>query len=128
MHCRKGESALKYTKNERTEIGRRIYCGELTVAMAADRYGISFYTAREYLRAYKAQMNIAAPTGDPAPRKKKRAGASPSRADFEEMSRDELIDALIRARINEERAKKGYAVKGDGAEKEFILLSRTSSK
>lgn len=119
---------MKYTKEERTEIGRRIYCGELTVAMAANRYGTSFYTARGYLRAYKAQMNIATPPGEPAPRKKKRASASPSRADLEGMGRDELVDALIRARINEERAKKGYAVKGDGAEREFIPLSRPSSK
>ena len=40
--------------------------------------------------------------------------------DLEFLSREELID--------EERAKKGYAVKGGGQEKEFISLSNSNSK
>jgi transposase len=37
------------------------------------------------------------------------------------MSREELIRELVLSKINEERAKKGYEVKGVGAEKKYIM-------
>ena len=45
---------MKYTKSERMDIGRRIFNKELTVAEAADEYDVNLYTARDYLRSYKA--------------------------------------------------------------------------
>ncbi len=42
--------------------------------------------------------------------------------DLESLSREELINEVIKARVETERAKKGYAVKGGGLEKEFISL------
>jgi len=45
---------MKYTKSERMDIGRRIFNKELTVAEAADEYDVNPYTARDYLRSYKA--------------------------------------------------------------------------
>ena len=48
---------MKYSKEERLEIGRRIYVGELSTTLAAKDYNINYYTAREYLRAYKAEIN-----------------------------------------------------------------------
>ena len=44
------------------------------------------------------------------------------------MTKEELINELIRAKVNEARAKKGYEVRGDGTNKEFISLSRKNSK
>jgi transposase len=44
------------------------------------------------------------------------------------MSKDELIDELIRTKAEVLRAKKGYAVKGDGASKAFITLRSENSK
>ena len=44
------------------------------------------------------------------------------------MDEEELIDEVIKARVETERAKKGYAVKGGGPEKEFISLSNSNSK
>lgn len=41
---------MKYSKEERLDIGRKIYVGELTLAGAAMEYEINYYTAREYLR------------------------------------------------------------------------------
>ena len=41
---------------------------------------------------------------------------------------EELIDELIRAKVNEARAKKGYEVKGDGASKEYSSLSNKNFK
>ena len=34
--------------------------------------------------------------------------------DLKEMTKDRLIDEVIKARVGEERAKKGYIVKGGG--------------
>lgn len=48
--------------------------------------------------------------------------------DLESLSREELIDEVIKARVETERAKKGYAVKEGGQEKEFISLSNSNSK
>ena len=44
------------------------------------------------------------------------------------MTKDQLIDELIRAKAGELRAKKGYEVKGDGANKEFISLRTRNMK
>ena len=65
---------MKYTLEQRLDIGRRIYEGELTRFQAAEEYGIN-----------------------------------------ESMTKEELIQALIQARITEARLKKGYEVKGDGS-------------
>ena len=39
---------------------------------------------------------------------------------YENMTKEELIRELVLAKINEARAKKGYEVKGVGAEKKYI--------
>ena len=44
---------MKYTKEERLDIGRRIYDGELTRYEAAEEYEISEQTARNYMRLYR---------------------------------------------------------------------------
>ena len=44
------------------------------------------------------------------------------------MTKEELIDALIRARINEARLKKGYMVEGVGAEKKVIRFVKKNTK
>lgn len=120
---------MKYTKEERLDIGRRIYQGELTLATAATQYDINLYTARDYLRLYKASENIAIPKGY-------RSGgcqddtmvSRPDMSQYEQMSRQELMDELIKAKIAEARAKKGYEVKGDGQNKEYIPINNRNSK
>lgn len=44
------------------------------------------------------------------------------------MSKEELINELIKAKANELRAKKGYEVKGAGADKEFVPLNGRITK
>ena len=45
---------MKYTKEQRLDIGRRIYDGELTRwCEAAEEYEISDETARNYMRQYR---------------------------------------------------------------------------
>ena len=49
---------MKYTKEQRLNIGRRIYDGELTRYEAAEEYEISEQTARNYMRQYRAMSTI----------------------------------------------------------------------
>ncbi len=40
---------MKYSKEERLEIGRQLYTGEISRSWAAETYGVSETTAREML-------------------------------------------------------------------------------
>lgn len=44
---------MKYTLEERLDIGEDIYYGRLTKYQAAKEYHIGVYTAREYMRMYR---------------------------------------------------------------------------
>ena len=116
---------MKYTEEERLDIGRQIYNGEMNRYEAANRYGISAQTARSYMRLYrcvnqlppkggKSSMSLAIPG-------KKAAGME----ELESMTKEELIQELIKARIIEARLKKGYEVKGDGS---IILYGSKNTK
>jgi hypothetical protein len=48
--------------------------------------------------------------------------------DYENMTKAELINELLAARIDVARLKKGYAVKGVGAEKKYVRLGSKSIK
>ena len=52
----------------------------------------------------------------------------PGLEDYQSMSKEELILELMRSRIRETRAKKGYEVKGVGAEKVFVPLGSKNTK
>lgn len=123
----------KYTLEERLEIGRQIYSHQLTVNEAAIKYDINRYTARDYMRYYRDKNNLPAMNSlyaksqvpastEPKPKKYVKYD------DLESLSKEELIDEVIKARVEAERTKKGYKVKGDGQEKEFINLNNTNSK
>ena len=105
---------MHYTKEERLKIGQRIYNGEITRYQAAEEYGISDQTARDYMRLYR-DANQLPPKN--STRKSYQAAAIPpvNLEDMEAMTKEELIEELIRARIAEARLKKGYEVEGDGS-------------
>lgn len=46
---------MKYTKDQRLDIGRRIYEGEISRFEAAAEYGIGSNTARTYMRMYRVE-------------------------------------------------------------------------
>ena len=54
---------MKYTKEERLDIGRRIYESELSRYQAAEEYGISDQTARNYMRQYRDANQLPAKRG-----------------------------------------------------------------
>lgn len=49
---------MKYTKEERMEIGRQIYIHEITMGDATNKYGLNWYTARDYMRQYRGINNL----------------------------------------------------------------------
>ena len=54
--------------------------------------------------------------------------SSPDIDTYMAMSKEELINELIVAKANELRAKKGYEVKGAGANKEYSILNNKNTK
>ena len=122
---------MRYIREQRLDIGRRIYDGEITKFEAAEEYGINDQTARDYMRLYRDINNL-------PPKRTRRSCLGIARAksnptavgmeDLESMTKEELIDALIMARINEARLKKGYMVEGVGAEKKYIRFVKKNTK
>ena len=117
---------VKYTKEERLDIGRRIYTGEMSRYEASEKYDININTARNYMRLYRDTYDLPAKRVTP---KNYAAGQTAASAasleELESMSKEELICELIKARINEARLKKGYEVKGDGT---VILYGKENTR
>ena len=107
---------MHYTQEERLDIGRRIYNNEITRYEAAEEYGISDQTARTYMRLYRAVNHL-----PPKNRKRNAHVPTPTASvpvgmeTLAAMTKEELIEEVIKARIAEARLKKGYEVKGDGS-------------
>jgi transposase len=120
---------MKYTIDERLDIGRRIYDSELSCNDAAEQYDINYTTARDYMRLYRDTYHL------PPKKHYVRSGsgihktvsneAVPNYEEYKSMSKEELIHELVMARINEARLKKGYEVKGDGS---VILYGQENTK
>ena len=109
---------MKYTKEQRLDIGRRIYDGEITKYEAAEQYDISYQTARDYMRLYRNVNHLPPKRGRTATGGAhiRQAVSEPNNLEeYESMSKEELIQELVKARIAEARLKKGYEVKGDGS-------------
>lgn len=123
---------MKYTKKERLDIGKRVYDGEINKYQAATEYDISEQTARNYMRQYRFANGL--PAKEPGARIQrdesppKPVVEDPGLEEYEAMTKEELIQELVRSKIREARLKKGYEVKGDGQEKVFIPLSNKNTK
>ena len=125
---------MKYSKEERLEVGRKIHESGLSNLNAGIMFGISEESARRYRilyeqsqgikhdssRAHKGPVDTAAliTPGEPMS----------SSDDYSSMTREELIEELMKSKIREARLKKGYLVKGVGADKEYILLDSKNTK
>lgn len=100
---------MKYTKEQRLDIGRRIYDGELTRYEAAEEYGISEQTARDYMRHYRDANQLPPKRGVRSClglAKTKSIPVPTGLEDLQSMTKEELIDVLVMARITEARLKK----------------------
>lgn len=118
---------MKYTEEERLDIGKQIYDGLLSISQAAIKFSINPYTARDYMRFYRDMNNLPDKDGNPSLTIVRKNEAKDLEA-YLNMSKEQLIDELIKAKVNEARAKKGYLVKGGGAKKVFVSLNNKNTK
>ena len=89
---------MKYTKEERLDIGRRIYTGEMSRYEASEKYDININTARDYMRLYRDTHDLPAKRGTPKNYAVGQTAASAaSLEELESMSKEELIRELIKA-------------------------------
>lgn len=116
---------MKYTKEERLEIGRRIYYGEISRYEAAEQYGINELTARDYMRLYRNANQLPPKRGKSAITAPSFQKAPAGMEELQSMTKEQLIQEIVKARITEARLKKGYEVKGDGT---VILYGNKSTK
>ena len=125
---------IKYSKDEQLAIGKEIYDGFFTIGQAAAKYNVNYYTARDYYRLYRTTNNLPSPFNKGRPESgsnvvpKDSIKNNPNYDELKELSNDELIKEVIKARVEAERAKKGYEVKGDGQTKEYSILKKENSK
>jgi transposase len=111
------------TKEERVAIGKRVHDGELTIQDASVKYNVPVKTIRVWVAQYRESIGEQKPSKKPV-----NNVLSNERATYENMTKEELIRELILAKANELRAKKGYEVRGVGANKEFITSDEENSK
>ena len=121
---------MKHSLEERMDIGRRMYLHEITYKEAMEIYGLSESCAHKYMTDYKKAQGI--PLANTVSKMKNssvlKSLSSPDIDTYMAMSKEELINELIIAKANELRAKKGYEVKGAGANKEYSILNNKNTK
>lgn len=122
---------MKYTKEQRIDIGRQVFNQEISHADAQVKYAVASSCIDRYVQAYKIANGIPTSTRSDEPTCSTLLRSENSPLDIEAyqaMSKEELINELIKAKVNEARAKKGYEVKGDGVNKEYISLNSRNTK
>ncbi len=115
------EVYMKYTRQQRLDIGKDIHDNHLLYEEAMRKYGLARTTVENYYRMYLDEYGLKS-------NKTISYRSDLSYSELGSLSKEELIDELIKARVEAERAKKGYMVKGGGQEKEFITLKKQNSK
>lgn len=122
---------MKYTLEERMDIGRRMYLHEITYKEAMQMYGLSESCAHKYMTEYKRSQGIPLTNSSNQTNSSIKSHSTSTSLDidaYKAMSKEELINEIILAKANELRAKKGYEVKGVGANKEYISLNNRNTK
>ena len=125
---------MKYSKEERLEVGKKIHESGLSNLNAGIIFGISEESARCYRILYEQSQGIEHGSSraqkDPVDTAVLITPGEPvsTSEDYSSMTREELIEELMKSKIREARLKKGYLVKGVGADKEYILLDSKSTK
>ena len=114
---------MYYSKEQRIEIGRRVYTKEISFEEASAEYSVPRKTLYNYVAEYKEEIGL-----KKTPSKVKTDNPELDMEAYMAMSKEELIRELILAKADTLRAKKGYEVKGDGANKEFVPLNNKNSK
>ena len=106
---------MKYTKEERIDIGRRIYDEEVSAETASQQFNISRTTAWNYMRLYQNINHLPDKDFLNSIAIKNTLKNNFGLQELETLSKEELILEVVKALIAQERLKKGYEMKGDGS-------------
>lgn len=122
---------MKVPKEEKLILVEKLKSGEMNIHQVMKEYGVSRSCVYTWL--LKSLLPEKPKVYKPSPNKKKVVELVKKEDEidisvYQNMTKDELIDELILAKANELRAKKGYEVRGVGANKEFIFLNNKNSK
>lgn len=122
------------TREQNLDIGRRFANGEISVKEAMELLGKKrnnvYYWKNEYLRSIGevAKPKTYQPKGTLHKDVKDEVANEDEISRLSSLSKEELIDEVIKAKVGEARAKKGYEVKGGGGNKEYVTLSSKNTK
>ena len=122
------------TREQNLDIGRRFANGEISIKEAMELLGKKrnnvYYWKNEYLRSIGevAKPKEYQPKGTLHKDIKDEVANEDEISRLSSLSREELIDEVIKAKVGEARAKKGYEVKGGGENKEYVTLSNKNTK
>ncbi len=122
---------MGYTREERLDIGKQIYHNQINKSDAAVKYGISEGTARDYMRLYRDANHLPPKNRaqtDGGTVKISSNSSQPDLSEYEAMTKEELIQELVESRISEARLKKGYEVKGVGADRTVTIFDNWNMK
>ena len=108
---------MKLRKEERLQVGKKMHEKELSIDDVMKEYGVSRSCAQEWQTQYKRSAGI-------LPAKITKQDVS----DYDDLSKEELLLELMKKDIEIERLKKGYSVKGVGAQKEFVTIKDANTK
>lgn len=119
------------TREFNLNIGRRFVNGEISKKEARELIGggrnCIYYWANEYKRSI-GDKNIPSKFYQPVQTIKDEVVNEDEISRLSLLYKEELIDEVIKAKVGEARAKKGYEVKGGGANKEFVILNNKNTK
>lgn len=112
---------MYHTPKERMDIGRRVFAHELSKEDAAREYEVSVQSIVNYVKDYMKESRIPV-----VPEAADTIGIQTP--NYSEMTKDQLINELMKKDIEVARAKKGYTVKGGGKTKEFSSIKDANTK
>ncbi len=119
---------MKYSMEERLSIGKEIYDRDLSYSDACIKYDLNGSTVRTYERLYRETNHLPRIAYGDSDRRVLDSTEGPTYIQLMEMSKGELIDEIIKSRVDLERLKKGYRVTVNGTEKEFKPIKKTNLK
>lgn len=112
---------MYYTPKARIDIGRKVFTHELSKEDAARKYEVSVQSIINYVKDYMKENHIPV-----VPEATDTIGIQTP--NYSEMTKDQLINELMKKDIEVARAKKGYTVKGGGKTKEFSSIKDANTK
>lgn len=106
---------MKYPIEKRLDIGREVYEKELTAKEAAIKYNLNIYTIRDYQKLYLTEKVLCS---DDQSNKGSKAliikNTTVNLESLQSMSKEDLINEVIKGKIQIERLKKNYEIQEDG--------------